>query len=50
VKLTDKKIKDDEPLDDQLDKQLKRLLFSLGKSSKNFYTGENLGRFKKDEY
>jgi hypothetical protein len=50
VKLTDKKIKDDEPLDDQLDKQLKRLLFSLGKSSKNFYMAENLGRFRKDEY
>ena len=50
VRLTDKKIKDDEPLDDQLDKQLKRLLFSLSKSGKNFYLGENLGRFRKDDY
>ncbi|MEO5783526.1 MAG: TraB/GumN family protein [Ginsengibacter sp.] len=50
VRLTDKKIKDDEPLDDQLDKQLKRLLFSLSKSGRNFYLGENLGRFIKDDY
>ena len=50
VRLTDKKIKDDEPLDDQLDKQLKRLLFSLSKSGKNFYISENLGRFRKDDY
>ena len=50
VRLTEKKIKDDEPLDDQLDKQLKRLLFSLSKTGKNFYLGENLGRFRKDDY
>lgn len=37
VKLTDKRIKENEPLDDQLLAQLKRVLFSLSKSGKNFY-------------
>ncbi|MDB5221946.1 MAG: lipoprotein [Chitinophagaceae bacterium] len=50
VKLTDKKIRDDEPLNDQLDKQLKRLLFSLSKSGKNFYEGENYSRFRKSDF
>ncbi|MGI8584264.1 MAG: hypothetical protein ACR2KX_18885, partial [Chitinophagaceae bacterium] len=50
VKLTDKKIKDDEPLNDQLENQLKKLLFSLTKSGKNFYRGENYNRFRKDDY
>ncbi len=50
VRLTDKKIKDDEPLTDQLDNELKRLLFSLSKSGKNFYLSEKFGRFRKDEY
>jgi hypothetical protein len=50
IKLTDKKIKDDEPLNDQLDKQLKKLLFSLSKSGRNFYTGDSYGRFRKDDF
>ena len=49
VKLTDKKIRDDEPLNDQLDKQLKKLLFSLSKSGKFFYK-DNYTRFGKDDY
>jgi hypothetical protein len=35
--MTDKKIKADEPLDDQLQDQLKRILFSFHKSGKEFY-------------
>ena len=50
IKLTDKKIRDDEPLNDQLDKQLKKLLFSLSKSGRNFYTGDSYGRFRKDDF
>ncbi len=37
VSMTDVKIKADEPLDDQLRKQLKKLLFGFHKSGKNFY-------------
>ena len=43
VKLTDKKIRDDEPLNDQLELQLKKLLFSLSKSGRNFYQGNLYG-------
>ena len=50
VKLTDRKLREDEPLNDQLDKQLKRLLFSLSKSGRNFYQGDNYNRFRRDEY
>jgi hypothetical protein len=46
--MTDKKLKTDEPVDEQLETQLKRLLFSLRKSSKNFYT-EGVSRFKRSE-
>lgn len=45
VRLTDKRIRDDEPLSDQLDLQLKKLLFSLSKSGKNFYQ-DNYHRFR----
>ena len=37
VSMTGVKIKSDEPLDDQLQKQLKKILFSFHKSGKNFY-------------
>lgn len=50
IKLTDKKIRDDEPLNDQLEKQLKKLLFSLSKSGKSFYESENYSRFRKDDF
>ncbi|HUS02086.1 MAG TPA: TraB/GumN family protein [Chitinophagaceae bacterium] len=50
VKLTDRKLREDEPLNDQLDKQLKRLLFSLSKSGRNFYQGDTYNRFRRDEY
>lgn len=39
--MTDKKIKKDEPLDDQLQKQLKKILFSFHKSARNFYGYNN---------
>jgi uncharacterized protein YbaP (TraB family) len=35
--MTDKKIKKDEPLDEQLQNQLKKILFSFHKSARNFY-------------
>ncbi|MBK8610566.1 MAG: TraB/GumN family protein [Chitinophagaceae bacterium] len=35
--MTDKKIKEDEPLDEQLNNQLKRRLFGFHKSARNFY-------------
>jgi uncharacterized protein YbaP (TraB family) len=50
VKLTDRKLREDEPLYEQLDKQLKRLLFSLSKSGRNFYQGDNYNRFRRDEF
>ena len=43
--MTEKKIKADEPLDDQLQNQLKKILFSFHKSSKNFY-GYDTGGFR----
>jgi hypothetical protein len=50
VKMTDKKIKANEPLQNQLDTQLKRLLFSQSKSGKNFYENENYSRFKNNDF
>ena len=35
--MTDVKLKDNEPLDEQLQMQLKKRLFSFHKSAKNFY-------------
>ena len=49
VKLTDKRLRDDEPLNDQLETQLKKLLFSLSKSGRNFYAGDN-SRYRRDDY
>jgi len=37
VKMTDKKIKDDEPMMEQYEKQLKQLIFSLRKSAASFF-------------
>jgi hypothetical protein len=39
--LTDKKIKDHEPLEEQLGRQLKIMLFSFHKSAKNFFSGDD---------
>ncbi|MEO6404338.1 MAG: TraB/GumN family protein [Ferruginibacter sp.] len=51
VLLTDKKIKVAESLDEQLNTQLTRLMYSLRKSSKHFYSGENnyLGYSRSDD-
>ncbi len=39
--MTDKKIKKDEPLDEQLENQLKKILFSFHPSARNFYGYNN---------
>jgi hypothetical protein len=39
--LTDVKIRSDEPLDDQLNNELKKLLFTWHKSGRNFYKGND---------
>jgi len=44
--MTDKKIKADEPLDEQLQDQLKRRLYSFHKSARNFYGNNNTGGFR----
>ena len=46
--MTDVRLKDDEPLGDQLDEQLKKTLFTFHKSAKNFYrnTYGNNGQIK----
>jgi hypothetical protein len=44
--MTDKKIKKDEPLDDQLQKQLKKILFSFHKSARNFYGSSNYSSYR----
>jgi uncharacterized protein YbaP (TraB family) len=45
--MTDKKLKDDEPQDEQLQKQLKKILFSSHKSARNFFESEGDYRFKR---
>lgn len=47
VMMTDKKLKKDEPETEQLQAQLKRLLFSAHKSGKNFYGNGNYDYFSK---
>lgn len=48
VTMTEKKIKNDEPVSDQLQKQLKRLIFNFHKSAKNFYGYDDYsGRIKR---
>ncbi len=44
--MTDKKIKADESLDDQFQKQLNRQLFSFHKSARNFYGFNNNGTYR----
>ncbi len=41
----DTKIKEDEPLDGQLNKELKKQLYALRKSGKNFYEGSEYERY-----
>ncbi|HMD01080.1 MAG TPA: hypothetical protein VKH37_13045, partial [Ferruginibacter sp.] len=46
--MTDKKIKIDEPLEDQLQKLLKKTLFGFHKSGRNFYGSDDYyGRYRK---
>ena len=40
--LTDKKFKEYEPLDDQLEEQLKKVLFSFYKSARNFFINDDV--------
>jgi len=44
VLMTDKKIKEDEPLHEQLQLQLKKLLFNFHKSGRNFYNSNDYAR------
>ena len=44
--MTDKKIKKDEPLDDQLMNQLKKILFSFHESARNFYGYSNYSGYR----
>ena len=50
--MTEKKIKKDEPVDDQFQKLLKKILFNFHKSSKNFYNyNDYYGRLRPvDDY
>ena len=49
--LTDKKIKKDEPLEDQLQDQLKKILFSFHPSARNFYGYNNYSDYREiDSY
>ena len=46
--MTDKKLRLDESMDDQLQKQLRKLLFDFHKSAKNFYSGDDVySRYRK---
>ena len=46
--MTDKKLKPEEPMDDQLQKQLRKLLFTFHKSAKNFYVSDDMySRYRK---
>ncbi|MEO7045846.1 MAG: hypothetical protein ABI091_11110, partial [Ferruginibacter sp.] len=40
--LTDKKLKEYEPIDEQLNEQLKKVLFSFHKSARNFYSNDSV--------
>ncbi|HMJ48182.1 MAG TPA: hypothetical protein VK498_12695, partial [Ferruginibacter sp.] len=39
--MTDKKLKESEPVEEQLQAQLKKILFSFHKSAKNFFSGDD---------
>lgn len=45
VKLTDRKLRTDEPADEQFDKQLKRLVFSMRQSSREFFIDNEYGNY-----
>jgi len=45
--MTDKKLKEDEPIDEQLQKQLKKVLFASHNSGRYFFEGDNSYRFKR---
>ncbi|MBL7703309.1 MAG: TraB/GumN family protein [Ferruginibacter sp.] len=44
--MTDRKIKKDEPLGDQLQAQLKKILFSFHKSARNFYGSNSYSNYR----
>lgn len=48
-KMTDKKIRGDETLEDQLSLQLKKILITARKSGRNFYDGEGRNRYRNDD-
>jgi hypothetical protein len=45
--MTDKKLKEDEPQNEQLEKQLKKILFSAHKSAVNFYDSDGDYRYRR---
>jgi hypothetical protein len=49
AKFVDRKIRYDEPLDDQLNLQLKKLLITSRKSGRNFYEEEGANRYRKND-
>ena len=49
VKMTDKTLREDGTTHEQLLLQLKKLIFSNRKSSKNFYESEGYSRFRHNE-
>ena len=49
AKMTDKKLKENTPLEEQLQVQLKKMIYASRKSSSNFYEPEGYSRFKKTE-
>lgn len=46
INLTDKKIRADEPLDEQLQAQLKKIIFGFHKSGRHFYSNKNAMGFR----
>jgi uncharacterized protein YbaP (TraB family) len=47
VKMTDKKLKADESLQEQFDKQIKQMLFAKHKSSRNFFSDSNMSLYRR---
>jgi hypothetical protein len=45
VKLTDRRLRPDQPVNDQFDQQIKRLLFTKHKSARQFYENTGAGSF-----
>jgi hypothetical protein len=50
VKMTEKKLKQEEPVDEQFETQLKRMMFGRHKSSRNFYTNSSYRNFFGSNY